>query len=66
MILKLGTTARNVISITLGGPRGACRTIGPKVVLGDFSAKFSFRPSQTWYFGRIMLHSKIFESQKFY
>ena len=36
MILRLGTTARNVISITLGGPRGARRTIGPKVVLGDF------------------------------
>ena len=66
MILRLDTTARNVISITLGGPRGACRTIGPKVVLGDFSVKSSFWPSQTSDFGRIMLYSKKFEKYFFH
>ena len=42
MILKLGTTVGNLILMPLGGATGACRTIGPKVVLGDFSAKSSF------------------------
>ena len=66
MILRLGTTARNVISITLGGPRGACRTIGPKVVLGDFSAKSSFRPSQTSTIGDFFPRCKIFEKYFFH
>ena len=55
-----------MISSPLDAPKGACLTIGESAVLGDFSSKSSFRPSQTSTIGDFFPRSKISEKYFFH
>ena len=65
-ITKRSSTVRNVISSPLDAPKGACLAIGEKAVLGDFSSKSPFRPSQTSTIGDFFPRCKIFEKYFFH